>query len=243
MSDKKLIDSTFEKANLKVEEKKSPREKRVMAVEQKEKAIENLRKGRETSLKNRKAKAAAKAAVKTQGVPMQDPVPAPVQAQPPVPARVPAPVQVQAPPQVRAPVQAQPPVQADAFETPDKQKKRVSRSQALLSTPTTSTMKETPTATEPAPTQEPMQAQMQEEQDTRPHTVCTWGGGGGGLWQDDASSATRAVLISLHPRLEFIGVDLGVGMHSKGHALNSIERESRDSFFVWSGCCGGGCGG
>ena len=175
--DEALIESTLEKVNSKVEEKKTPREKRVMAVERKEKASENLRKGRETSLGNGKAKAAAKAAAKPQGVPAQPPV----QVQPPVQA----PVQVQPPAQVPA----QAPVQADAFE-PEK-KEKVAHAEAL-DTPTPSTMKEPPSTKVAAPMKvpPPMKVplpmkeamQTQEEQDTGPHAVCTRGGGGGGLW-------------------------------------------------------------
>ena len=44
------------------------RKKRVLSSEQKAKAIENLRKGRETSLHNRTAKAAAQEALKRHGV-------------------------------------------------------------------------------------------------------------------------------------------------------------------------------
>ena len=166
MSDKTLIDSIFEKVNLKVEEKKTPRKKRAMTAEQKEKAIENLRKGRETSLRNRKAKAAAKEALKKQGVPVQDPVPAPVQApvQTPVQAPVQAPVQVQA--------------QADVFE-PEKQKKQVTYAEILSTSPPS--MKEPPSIKVPPSMKVSIQVQ-EEEQDTGPHTVCTWGGGGGGLW-------------------------------------------------------------
>ncbi|MDF1853373.1 MAG: hypothetical protein P1U85_21225 [Verrucomicrobiales bacterium] len=56
----KLLSRIFEMVNDKKEQKK-PRKKRApMSDEQKQKAIENLKKGRETSMKNRQAKAKAK---------------------------------------------------------------------------------------------------------------------------------------------------------------------------------------
>ena len=63
MSDanKELLSQIFEMVETKKAEKK-PRKKRVLTPEQREKAIANLKKGRETSLRNRQAKAKAKSA-------------------------------------------------------------------------------------------------------------------------------------------------------------------------------------
>ena len=102
---KLLLSQIFEMVNAKKEEMPQ-KKKRVVSDEQKARAIENLRKGRETSLANRRAKKEQKEKEK-QAKPVVLPV---IQEVPkPAPVEVPKPIEVPKPVEVPKPEPVEPP--------------------------------------------------------------------------------------------------------------------------------------
>lgn len=178
----------FELVNAK-QSAKPKKKRREMTPEQKAKAAENLRKGREKSLATRRANAAAKAAVKNQDVPAQPPVPVPVQ-NPKVSEVIPvvpeAPLKTSATPSAVLNSSTKP---SAVFETsaPVKKKggqeQRVSYADTVKSIPEAEpkpVVKEEPKLEQVKTATKPTHSVSEPDEDNTPHAYITWQGGN--LW-------------------------------------------------------------
>lgn len=152
-SENEMLNKIFEMVQEKRSEKPPRRKRAPMTPEQKERALENLRRGRETSKKNRMAAAAAKKGLKNET--KEQPIGKPSPPEPQVPE-----------PQVQVQVQVRP---EPPSQVPEPRKPQVEKPQVPEPFPQVS---------EP----QPVPAKKLEPIKEEPFTYSTYGGGGGSLW-------------------------------------------------------------